>query len=138
MALGMSTTLRNNRATQILNALDANASAGQILIYSGSRPSTGAAITSQLLLATLTLSKPSGTISGGVLTFNAIGNGTGTSAATGSGTDATWCRFQDGGGAFVTDGSVGTSGADINLNAIHIVTGATVSVTSGTITEGNA
>lgn len=138
MTLGMSTTLRNNRATQNLNAIDANASAGQILLYSGSRPATGAAITSQLLLAQFTLPKPSGTVSGGVLTFNAISNTTGTAAATASGTDTTWARILDGGGNFVMDASVGTSGADINLNAIHIVTGATVSISSGTITEGNA
>lgn len=138
MTLGFSTTLRNNRATQIVNALDANASPGQGLIYSGTRPATGAAITSQLLLATVTLSKPSGTVSGGVITFAAITSGTGSAAATASGTDATWVRFLDGGGTFVTDGSVGTSGADLNLNAIHIVTGATVSVTSGSIVEGNA
>jgi hypothetical protein len=138
MTLGFSTTLRNNRATQTLNAIDANASAGQILIYSGTRPATGAAITAQLLLATLTLSKPSGTVSGGVLTLAAITSGTGSAAATASGTDATWARIVDGGGTFVADASVGTSGADINLSAVHIVTGATVSVTSGTITEGNA
>lgn len=139
MADGYSTTLRNNRATQVINALDANASPGQILIYSGTRPATGAAITSQLLLATLTLSKPSGTVSGGVITFNAVTSGTGTAAATGTGTDATWARLQDGGGTFVMDTSVGTSGAGINLSSIHIVTGATVSIaTGGTDTEGNA
>jgi hypothetical protein len=38
----------------------------------------------------------------------------------------------------VLDCSVGTSGADINLNTTSIVTGAAVSVTSAVLTEGNA
>lgn len=138
MTLGMSATLRSNRSTQILNALDANASAGFVEIYSGTRPATGAAIGGAVLLATCTLSKPSGTVTSGVLNFSAISNGTGTAGAGAGGTNATWCRFKDGASTFVADGSVGTSGADLNLNSVLIGTGQTVSVTSGSITEGNA
>jgi hypothetical protein len=36
------------------------------------------------------------------------------------------------------DGDVGTSGSDLNLNSVAITTGAEVSVTSFTITAGNA
>lgn len=139
MTLGMSTALRTSRGTQTLNALDANASAGFIEIYSGTRPATGAAIGAAVLLATCTLSKPSGVVSNGVNTFNAISNGTGTAGAAG-GTTATWCRFKDGSGAFVQDGSVSATGGggDIQLNSVVIATSQTVQVTSGTITEGNA
>jgi hypothetical protein len=38
----------------------------------------------------------------------------------------------------VLDGSVGTSGSDLNLNTTSIVSGATVSISSFTITAGNA
>jgi hypothetical protein len=137
MTLGMNTTLRNTRMTAILNDLDKNASPGFIEIYSGTRPATGAGIGAAVLLATCTLSKPSGTVTNGVLTFSAISNGTGTAGA-GAGTSATWCRFKDGAGVFVQDGSVGTSSADINLNSTTIATGQTVSITNGTLTEGNA
>lgn len=135
MTLGMTAALRSSRMTQVLNALDANASAGYIEFYSGARPATGGTVTT--LLGTCTLSKPSGTVTTGVLNFSAITNGTGTAGA-GAGTVATWCRFKDGSGAFVQDGSVGTSGADINLNSTTIATGQTISITGGTLTEGNA
>ena len=138
MTLGMATALRSSRMTQVLNALDANASAGYIELYSGTRPATGAGIGAAVLLATCTLSKPSGTVTTGVLNFSAISNGTGTAGA-GGGTNATWCRFKDGSGAFVQDGSVATSGADINLTGSTVIaTGQTVSITSGSLTEGNA
>lgn len=137
MTLGMNTTLRSARVTAVLTDLDKNASAGFIEIYSGTRPATGAAIGAAVLLATCTLSKPCGTVTSGVLNFSAISNGTGTAGA-GAGTSATWCRFKDGAGVFVQDGSVGTSGADINLNSVIIATGQTVSITSGAVTEGNA
>lgn len=138
MTLGMSTAPRTNRATQILNAIDAGPAAGYVEIYSGTRPATGAAVGAAVLLATCTCSDPSGTVSNGVLTFNAFSNGTGTAGAGAGGTNATWCRFKDSTGAFVQDGSVGTSGSDINLGSVLIATGQTVSITSGSITEGNA
>lgn len=137
MTLGLTTAIRNNRLTQILNALDANASAGYIEFYNGSRPATGGTATT--LLATCPLSKPSGTISNGVLTLNSVTNGTGTAGA-GAGTVATWARLKDGSGAFCGDCSVSATGGggDIQLNSTTIATGQAVSVTAGSITEGNA
>lgn len=135
MALKMSTTLRNNRLTQIVNAIDAGVGAGKLRIYDGVQPATGGTVTN--LLAELTLSDPCATVANGVLTFSAISNGSGTAAAA-SGTLATWGRIVDSAGTFVLDCTVGTSGADINLNSATIVQNATVSVTSGTITEGGA
>lgn len=72
--------------------------------------------------------------SGGVLTFSAI---TADASANATGT-ATWGRIVDSTSAFVMDFSVGTSGADYNLNTVSITTGVQVSCTSATITEGNA
>jgi hypothetical protein len=135
MSLGLSIAVRNNRLTQILNALDAQTAPGFIEFYNGGRPSTGG--TATILLATCTLSKPSASVANGILTFNSITDGTGTAGA-GSGTSATWARIKDGSGNFVADCSVGTTGADINLNSTIIATDQTVAVTSATITEGNA
>lgn len=133
MALGLATTLRNSRLNLIRDAIDAGAGAGLLRIYDGSRPATGGAATT--LLAELTMSDPSApAASGGAATYNAI-NADASANATGT---ATWGRLVDSTGAFVADFSVGTSGADLNLNSTSINTGVQVSVTSMVLTEGNA
>ena len=132
MALGFATALRTTRATAIRDAIDAGAGPGLLRIYDGSRPATGGSVTN--LLAELTLSDPCGTVTNGVLTFSAI---TQDSAANATGT-ATWFRIVTSASAFVLDGSVGTSGADLNLTTTSVTTGQPVQVTSLVFTEGNA
>lgn len=135
MALGIATPIRNNILNQILNAIDAGAGAGTIKIYTGTRPATGAALSGNTLLGTLTFSDPCAAApSGGVLTFNAI---TQDSAADATGT-AAWARIEDSAGTFVCDASVGTAGADINLSSVSITAGGPISITSATITAPNA
>lgn len=131
MAVGMVTGLRNARLDAITTFVGAS---GKLRIYSGTRPATGGSITT--LLAELTLNATfAPAASGGVLTLNAI---TGDTSADATGT-ATWARiFKSDGTTIVLDCSVGTSGADINLNTTSLVAGAAVNVTSATITEGNA
>lgn len=127
---GYSTALRNARQDAITTAAGASA---KLRIYNGTRPATGGTATT--LLAELTCNATfAPAASGGVLTLNAITSDT---AADASGT-ATWARLVTSGGGFVADFSVGTSGAEINLNTVSIVAGANVSVTSAVITEGNA
>jgi len=133
MTIGLAATLRSSRANLITTAIDAGAGAGLLRVYDGSRPATGGSATT--LLAELTFTDPSAPgASSGVLTFSAI---TADASANATGT-ATWCRFVDSTGAFVLDGSVGTSGADYILNTTSITTGVQVSCTSAVITEGNA
>lgn len=130
MSIGMNVTLRNNRLDQITARAGANA---KLRIYDGARPATGGAVTTLLaeLICNATFAPAAGA---GVLTLNAI---TSDSAADATGT-ATWSRIvQSDGVTHVLDCSVGTSGADINLNTTSIVINAQVSVTSATITEGN-
>lgn len=130
MALGYVTALRNAQADAITTAIG---NAGLLRIYDGARPATGGTATT--LLAELTLgSPPAGAAASGVWTANAI---TQDSSANATGT-ATWFRIVTSAAAFVMDGSVGTSGADLNLNTVSIVAAATVSVSAGTITVGNA
>jgi len=111
-------------------------SAGILKIYSGSVPAdVGASLGAAVVLAQLTCGSPfAAGASGGVLTANAI---TTDSSADATGT-ATFFRITTSGGTAVIQGSVGTSGADLNLNSTGISAGASVSVTSMTITEGNA
>jgi len=127
----MNVTLRNARLDAITTRAGASA---KLRIYDGSRPATGGAATTLLaeLVCNATFAPAA---SGGTLTLNSI---TQDSAADATGT-ATWARIvQSDGSTHVLDCSVGTSGADINLNTTSIVINAVVSVTSAVITEGNA
>lgn len=131
MAIGMATGLRNAR----LDAITTFAGGSALLrIYDGTKPATGGAATT--LLAELTCNATfAPAAAAGVLTLNAI-----TSDATANATGtATWARIvKSDGTTHVLDCTVGTAGADINLNTVSIVINATVSVTSATITEANA
>lgn len=129
MALAYSTAVRNAMLDAITSAIGTS---GLLRIYDGSRPASGGTATT--LLAQLALSATAApAASGGVLTFNAI---TQDSSADATGT-ATWFRVTTSGGTFVIDGSVGTSGSDLNLTTTSIVATQPVSVTSFVITEGN-
>lgn len=134
--LKYSATLRNAQQDAITSTVGGSA---LLRIYSGSQPATPeTAIGAQVLLATLTCNATFAPgAAGGVLTLNSITNGTGTAGA-GGGTTATWFRLLTSGAVAHIDGTVGTSGSDLNLNNTSIATGQTVSVTSFTITNGQA
>ena len=131
MALGYADLLRN----AMLDAITTRAGAAALLrIYDGSQPATGGAATNLLaeLVCNATFAPAA---SGGVLTLNAIADDV---SANATGT-ATWFRIvQSNGTTHVLDGTVGTSGADLNLDSVSIVETGTVSVTGFEITEGNA
>lgn len=124
-----------------LNAITALAVSGKLEIYSGAQPTdSNTAVGAQVLLATVTLGSPafgSATVSGtapsrvGTLTANAITAGT--AVATGT---AAWFRlYESNGTTSLMDGSVGTSGCDLNLSSTSITSGQSVSVTSFSITQ---
>ncbi len=128
---GMNVLLRNAR----LNAIKTFAGdAGKVRFYNGTRPATGGTATTLLaeLVCNATLAADA---SGGTLTLNAI---TDDASADTTG-QATWCRWMKSDGTtHVMDLSVGTSGAEVNLNTVALVAGATVAITSAIITEGDA
>ena len=134
MAIKYATAVRNAKMDTVTSQTGTSA---LLRIYDGTRPANpNTAITSQTLLVTLTCNASAfaAAASGGVLTANAITNGT--AAATGT---ASWFRLVKSDGTTpIMDGDVSTSGADLNLNNTSIATGQTVSVTSFTVTEGNA
>ncbi|CAK1277505.1 Uncharacterised protein [Burkholderia pseudomallei] len=131
MTMGFSTAVRN----AMLDAITTQAGASALLsIYSGTRPATGGALSGNTLLAQLTCNATfAPASSGGVLTLNSIASAT--AAATGT---AVWARLTTSGGTFIADFSVGTSGTEIIIGTTSITSGATVSVSSATITAGNA
>lgn len=134
--LGFVTTLRNARANAVTAAIDTG-TAGELRLYDGTQPATGGTATNLLCTNALTSPAAAGA-SGGVLTLSAIADGTGTAAA-GAGTAATWGRIVDSSGAVVCDMNAGASATAIVISpSATIVQSQTVSVTSATLTEGNA
>ena len=133
--LKFSAALKNAMQNAITTTLGASA---LIDIMSGTQATNpDTALGAQVILATLTCNATFAPgASGGVLTLNAITNGTGTAGA-GGGTVATWFRMKTSGGTAHIDGTVGISGCDLNINNTNIATGQTVSVTSATFTNGN-
>jgi hypothetical protein len=124
----ITTALKNECADAFGDSLDS----GFIRIYSGSVPADAdTALSGQTQLAELTFAANAfDPASGGVATANAITDGT--ASATGT---ATFFRvLQSDGSTVRSQGTVGTSGADMNLNNTSIISGGNVSVTSFTYT----
>lgn len=123
-----------------LDAFAAQLNSGFIDIYDGTQPTdANTAVGAQVKLARLTFSAtafPASTTSGTApsrvasAAANAITSDT-NADATGT---ATWFRaLKSDGTTAILDGTVGTSGADLNLSTTSIIAGGTVTVTGFTI-----
>ena len=124
MAIVLNTTLRSARAQAIVTEAGANA---QIKLYTAGYAS---------LLGTLVCSATLGTVTNGVLTFNAISNDI---SADADGVFALARLYKTDGTTMVIEGlTVGTAATNIVMNAASAVTGAVISMSSAVITEGNA
>lgn len=121
------------RANAAVNAEADNVNAllntGYLRIYSGTQPTTAdTAIGAQVLLAELRFGNPAFSAAvAGVAAANAV---TQDSSADATGTAAWFRALKSDGTTPVYDGTVGTSGADCNINSPAIQAGAAVSVTS--------
>lgn len=103
---------------------------GYIRIYSGTVPATPATSATGTLLAELRFAATAfGASNGtGLATANSIASVTASASNT-----AGYCRIlKSDGTTAVADLTVGTSGADLNLNSLSIASGAAVSITSFT------
>lgn len=128
MAVRLAVATANNLADAIDTLCG---TAATLKVYTGAQPATGDTTASGTLLATFTLSNPAfGAASGGVITLSGTPK---TVAASNSGT-AGYFRIETSGAAKILDGSVGTSGNQLNLNTTSITSGVNVTITSGTIT----
>lgn len=128
MATNFTTSVNNTRSNALITAAGTGC---KIKIYSGAAPTNADTTASGLLLATLTISGALGTAASGVLTLGAVT--TATAAASGTAGYARITKSDD--TALFDLTSVGTSGADVNLNNTSITAGGTVSVSSGSVTE---
>lgn len=123
MAITLNATLRNARATEIVTEAGATA---KLTVYTAGYAG---------VLYTSTCAATLGTVAGGVLTFNAVGDAT----ATGAGTAAIARLFKTDGTTMVIEGlTVGTVGTHIIINNATIAVNDVITTTSGSITEGNA
>lgn len=124
----------NAAANAACDAMAALANTGYLRIYDGTQPATAdTAVSTQTLLAELRFGATAfGSAVAGVATANAI---TSDSSANATGT-ASWYRaLKSDGSSVLWDGSVGTSGCDLNLVTTSIVAAAAVAVSSLTLTE---
>jgi hypothetical protein len=123
----ISTEARNAAVAAIAALLDS----GTIEIRTGAAPTNPSDADSGTLLAELACDTTAfGSPTGGTVTAAAI---TSDSAANATGTAAHF-RCKDSGAAVVLQGSVGTSGADMNFDSVSFVAGAVISITSFTLT----
>jgi hypothetical protein len=118
----------------ILDLITTNISTSAIFrIYAGVQPADTSAATTAANVIVASLLCPStnafGAAAAGVITANTI-----TTDATAVGGTAAWFSIVKSTGLRVADGSVGTSGCDLNLNSTTITTGAAVSISAFTIT----
>src|SRR4051812_10156455 len=131
-ALRYKESVLNTRLDDLTTAIGSN---GKLRIYDGTQPAhVDTALSGNTLLADLALSATAAAgASSHVLTLSAI---TADSSADNTGT-ATWGSLLTSANVRIVDFSVSTSGADLNLNTVSIVSGAQVSVSAFTITASN-
>jgi hypothetical protein len=135
--MALNPKLSNAAANAEVNALTALLNSGFLDIYDGTQPTDAdTAVGAQVRLASLGFGATAfGTGVAGVATANAI---TSDDDADATGT-ATWYRcWKSDHTTAVADGSVGTSGANLNMNSVAISIHAAVSVTSFTLTASKS
>jgi hypothetical protein len=125
MSVDYPASLQTKRLQDVLAAIDAATAAGTLEISSASMVS---------VLAVFTLSKPSFSVAGNVMTMLGTPK-TATASAQGGAASA---RIKDGNGNVIIDGLVvgsGLSSCDINFNSTAFAANQTITLNSATITH---
>lgn len=130
MALSLSTTVRNARASALVSAVGTN---GTMRFYTGTRPASLGAVTTQTLLATLTFAGSIGTVSSGILTFNSVTQNSG-SHVNGN---PTWVRISAADNTPVMDIDIGVGSSNMQFTGA-IANGTNITLNASTLTEPNA
>lgn len=133
-------THRSASMTDLVTAIGAT---GSLMILTGTQPATVATVDGGTVLAVLSLSATSGTVTSGVLTFNTITSAT--ASATGTAAHFLICTTTNTANCVavssttrIVQGTVGTSGQDLNFGSVAFSSGQTISVSSFTITANGA
>lgn len=119
----------------IVDLIDGGAGAGTLIIYTGTEPDYADDTGSLTEVATLTFADPAYAAAAADAVnhwadANLAGGTISDSSATGNASAVTIFRLKDSNAATVLQGTVGTSGADLNLNSVTIGAGAQVDVTA--------
>lgn len=124
MSITYNTSTLNDRMNAVVNNIDAGGGNGVLRLGTAGM---------SVVIATMSLDFPSGTVAGGVLTFS--GMPLGDLAAANGGILAN-ARIEDSNGVIVASGlTIGQSSAfDIVMSSLNVIAGETVSITSATIT----
>ena len=133
MALQLSTAVRNAR----LDAIESNSGTAAVLkLRTGAQPANCAASDSGTVLCSMTLpSDYFSAASSGAMAKNGTWSGTGIG---GGGTIAHFRLYKSDGSTVVAQGTVGIGSGDLQVDNNVIADGQVVTVTSFTLTDGNA
>ena len=130
MTIAITQKHNNARLVGSLADLDVGTGNAAIRIYEGTRPASPADTPTSAMLVQIGLTKPAGTVSGGVLTLTQADNG----LIMNSGT-ATWARVVDGDGAtcFDCDAGEGVGAWEIQLSQAVLYAGGEVALVSAVL-----
>lgn len=134
MAFRLATATQNAACDAIVDLIDVGSTntTGRILIYTGSQPADPQTSATGTLLATINFNNPAfGNASSGAA---AMVTSTAVSATVGTSGTAGWFRVTNRNNVAIFDGSISTSGADMNFDNTAFVSGGTVTINSMTIT----
>lgn len=132
MSLVFAPSVRDARAAAVVAQFDKAVAPGTIELYATTQPAAGAAPGGSPI-TTLTLAKPCGVVSDGVIAFFDSAPAQVLTSAT-----VLWARGKDGDGSWVVDGNVavtGTPGAAFTLDTVALLAGAFVFLHNATLTE---
>lgn len=132
---------RNNAMTDLVTFIGGG---GYLMILTGAQPASVATVDGGTFLVALPMSSTAGTVSGGVLTFNAITSTT--ASATGVAGHFLVCTTNSfancvaaNSATRIIQGSVGSSGSDLNFSGgVSWTAGQTISISSFTITASGS
>lgn len=135
--MALNPKISNAAANAAADAVCALANNGYLRIFDGAQPaSADTAVSTQTQLAELRFGATAfGAASSGVATANAI---TSDSAADATGTAAWFRVLKSDGTTALWDGSVGTSGANLNFGTTSFVSNAQIDISSFTYTQSKS
>lgn len=130
MTIAITQALNDARLTGTVTYLDSGTGNAAVRLYGGTRPATPADTPSSAMLVQISLSKPCGTVSAGVLTLTQLADGM--IDTTGI---ATWARVVNGDGAtaFDCDCGQGPGAWEVQLAQVNLYAGGGARITSAAL-----